>query len=261
MPNRFQMSNSKNNDNLVHKPHAVFLVVLVLIIGIAVVIRIISDPPAISIEVKMAPPTPSSISSKEITHGDKTKKQIILTFDGGAATTSAETILAILAKHDIQGAFFLTGKFVETNPGLVNRMKTAGHEIFNHTYSHPRLTRLSDDEIKQQLVKMEQALESVAGISPKPYFRPPYADRDARVLAAAHKAGYQGVYWTVDALDWRGSAKINPISVENHVLSTLAPGNIYLLHLGDDIVGQILDETITIIEAKGYKVVSLTKGL
>ncbi|MBU6231761.1 polysaccharide deacetylase family protein [Patescibacteria group bacterium] len=205
---------------------------------------------------------PRAVSSIEIAHGDRTKKQVIFTFDAGGATTSADEILAVLAKHRVKGTFFMTGKFVQANPGLVRRIVDSGYEVFDHTYSHPFLTHLSDADIAKQLDMMDGALAAaVPGASSRPYFRAPYGDRDSRVLADAFKDGYESVYWTVDALDWKEPQGETDASVEARILDSLAPGNIYLMHVGDSITGSILDDVFSRIEARGYGIVSLKEGL
>ncbi len=108
---------------------------------------------------------------------------------------------------------------------------------------------------------MEHSLEAIAGRSLRPYFRPPYGDRDSRVISTAYKAGYESVYWTVDARDWQESEGMTADMVKDIIYNSLAPGNIYLMHLGDTITGSILDDVMTTLEAKGYKMVSLTQGL
>ncbi len=205
--------------------------------------------------------TSAAINTKEIARGDTSKKEVIFTFDGGGGIQSADEILAVLAKHHVKGTFFLTGKMVEAHPDLVKRIVAAGHEIFSHTYDHPNLTALTDDQITQELTKLEKVLQATAGISPKPYFRAPYGARNAQVLSVAAKDGYQSVYWTVDALDWKEPQGETAAQVKERILSNVAPGTIYLMHLGDNITGSILDDVFTTIEAKGYKIVSLSQGI
>jgi peptidoglycan/xylan/chitin deacetylase (PgdA/CDA1 family) len=101
----------------------------------------------------------------------------------------------------------------------------------------------------------------VVPISSRPFFRAPYGDRDERVMDAAFKAGYHSVYWTVDAHDWEESTGVTSTEVITRIVSSLKPGNIYLMHIGDNITGNILDQVFTTIEEKGYKIVSLTEGL
>lgn len=216
----------------------------------------------------MRPPVPqtalifnSIVSAKEIVHGNTAKKEVIFTFDGGSTIQSADKILEALSKHHVKGTFFLTGKVIEIYPNLVKRIVAGGHEIFSHTYDHPDLTTVSDGKIANELKKTEKALIAAANISPKPYFRAPYGARNARVLAVAAKEGYQSVYWTHDALDWKESISQTPAEVKGLILSTIAPGNIYLMHLGDTITGTVLDDVFTEIEARGYRIVSLTQGI
>lgn len=198
---------------------------------------------------------------KEISRGDTGKKQVIFTFDGGGTIQSADKILEVLAKHRVKGTFFLTGKMIEAHPDLVKRIAEQGNEIFSHTYDHPNLTSLPNSKITEELVKTENSLMAAVNLSPKPYFRAPYGARNSRVLAAAAKAGYRSVYWTVDAMDWQGLRVQTSAQVKARILSRVAPGNIYLMHLGDTITGDILDDVFTSIEARGYRIVSLTRGI
>jgi peptidoglycan/xylan/chitin deacetylase (PgdA/CDA1 family) len=186
---------------------------------------------------------------------------VIFTFDGGAKDISSRKILKILNKHNIKTTFFLTGDFVLDYPEIVREMQKGGHEIYNHTKNHPYLTKVSDREIILELDGMDRALIATIGQTSKPYFRPPYGDRNDRVLKIAYGAGYQSVAWTVDALDWQESEGRTEEEVMDIVLNSLAPGNIYLLHLGDNISGNILERLITEINNRGYNIVSLRQGL
>jgi peptidoglycan/xylan/chitin deacetylase (PgdA/CDA1 family) len=186
---------------------------------------------------------------------------VIFTFDGGSKDISSRKILKVLEKHNMKTTFFLTGDFVLTYPEVVREMKNAGHEIYNHTENHPYLTQATDREILLELDGMDRALRGTIGQSSKPYFRPPYGDRNDRVLKIAYGAGYQSVGWTVDALDWQESEGRTGDEVRSIILNSLAPGNIYLLHLGDNISGNILEGLIGEINSRGYNIVSLKRGL
>ena len=213
-----------------------------------------------NLETFISAPVQNVEIPKEIRHGDRSKKEVIFTFDAGGANLSGDKILEVLAKHHVKGTFFLTGKMIENNSSFVKSLASAGDEIFNHTYDHPILTTLSDYNITKELTKMHDALQNSIGISPKLYFRAPYGMRNARVLEIAANLGYQSVYWTVDALDWRGKLE-TPDQVRNRIFSSLAPGNIYLMHVSDLTTGIVLDDVFNTIEAKGYKIVSLTQGV
>jgi delta-lactam-biosynthetic de-N-acetylase len=209
-------------------------------------------------------PTPQPTvpqSYTEIVRGDTTKKQVIFTFDGGSGTQSAEKILDTLLKHKVKGTFFLTGKWVEANPDLTKKIASQGNEIFNHTYSHPDLTTVSDAKIVDELQKTESKIKDLTGNSTKPYFRPPYGARNTHVKNVAKEQGYRSVFWTIDVLDWKETSGQTAVQSKDRILSHVAPGTIYLMHIGDNITGQILDEVFTEISKRGYAIVSLLQGL
>lgn len=249
------MSRSTPNEGIKLSVEIRLALFFLVIFGLSLLI--IPDKPVV-----IEKPVPVVATSNiEINRGDVSKKQVIFTFDGGDANVSGEKILAVLAKHNVKSQFFLTGKFIQSNHNLVKKIDKEGHKIYNHTDSHPYMTTISNEQIVEELEKTEKVLQVLIGKSSKPYFRPPYGNRDQRVLDVAFLAGYQSVYWTIDAMDWQESEGRSEWEVKNIVLDSLAPGNIYLMHIGDNITGNILDELFTTIKAKGYNVVSLQQGL
>lgn len=208
-----------------------------------------------------APEPSSKVDATEIDWANKNKQQVVFTFDGGSGAQSAEAILATLKKYHVTGTFFVTGKFAEQNPELIKKIASAGHEVFNHTYNHPNLTSLSDAEIANELTRTEKIVSDLTGESTKPFYRPPNGDRDARVREAAAALGYRTVYWTVDALDWKESEGYTAEQTKARILDNLQPGTIYLMHIGDNITGQILDDIFAEIIAKGYSIVPLSEGI
>jgi peptidoglycan/xylan/chitin deacetylase (PgdA/CDA1 family) len=80
----------------------------------------------------------------------------------------------------------------------------ATYSVGNHTYSHPRLTDLTDAQVRDQVTQAEAVIKSATGVDPHPLFRFPYGSTDARVLADVHGLGYGGIRWTVDTLGWEG---------------------------------------------------------
>lgn len=206
-------------------------------------------------------PLPMPTVWTEISRGDSSKKQVIFTFDGGSGNQSAQKILDTLAKHKVHATFFLTGKFAETNPSYTKKFAEAGHEVFNHTFNHPDLTKASDATIQDELNAAETTISSMTGKTTKPYFRPPYGARNQHVRDVAKSLGYRSVFWTVDALDWKESQGVTAAQVKSKILTNVSPGTIYLMHIGDNLTGQVLDDVFTEIENKGYKIVPLSQGL
>jgi peptidoglycan/xylan/chitin deacetylase (PgdA/CDA1 family) len=205
--------------------------------------------------------TPFPVTPAEIVWGNRNEKQVIFTFDAGSGTNSLQSILETLAKHNVKGTFFLTGKWAEQNPEAVKQISDANHEIFNHTYDHPHLIQLSASEIQNELQRTNEIIKNLTGVSTKPYFRPPFGERNSAVLDAAAQAGYQSVYWTIDVLDWKEDSGFTAEQAKERIFGNLSAGTIYLMHVGDNITGEILDEVFTQIENQGYKIVSLMQGV
>jgi peptidoglycan-N-acetylglucosamine deacetylase len=223
---------------------------------------IISTPTAKPTITRPPSPTPTVfVMQPEINIGNTSKKQIAFTFDGGAGTQSMQKILNTLQKHNVKGTFFVTGDWAYKNQGWILEMSNKGHEIFNHTYTHPYLTKIPDDQIITEFKRTEDLIVKLTGKSTKPYFRAPYGDRNTRVLEVAGRQGYRSIYWTVDALDWKESEGYTAEQVKQRIYSNQRNGAIVLMHIGDNITGQILDEVFTKIIAEGYQPVSLTQAL
>lgn len=189
------------------------------------------------------------------------KKIVVFTFDAGAGKQSLDSILKTLKKHGVKATFFVTGSFAEKNGEDIRRIAAEGHEVFNHTDTHPNLTKITDEKIIAELESAEQKISMLTGKTTKPFFRPPYGARDERVRRVCASAGYRCVYWTVDALDWKEDQGITDAEVKTRILKNLSPGAIYLMHIGDNITGRVLDEVLTEIKRQGYGILSLSQAM
>ncbi len=219
-------------------------------------------PEPVPVPTPVIPSTPSFVvTSTEISRINTTQKVVVFTFDGGAGIQSLDKILAVLDKYDVKGTFFVTGKWAETQKESLEKISKANHEVFNHTYSHPNLTQLTDSAIIEELSKGESAISKVTGKTTKPFYRPPYGARDKRVREIAASQGYQTIYWSIDALDWKESTGTTEQEVKDRVLNNLNPGYIYLMHIGDNITGNVLDELFSTIQSRGYSIKSLSEML
>lgn len=199
---------------------------------------------------------PKPSGCKEIYTGNKVRKEVALTFDAGSGTGSAEKILKILEENNLKSTFFLTGKWAEQNTDLVKKISNEGHEIFNHTYSHPDLTKISEEEIKNQFLKTENIIYNLTGRTTHPFFRPPYGAINKAVIDFVCAQNYQAIMWTVDALDWKeGTSAETAIS---RVFAKEQNGEIILMHVGDNLSAEILPDIIQRFLNDGYKIVSLS---
>ena len=175
-------------------------------------------------------PSVSASSSQLITKGSTSTKSVALTFDDGDDGANIQSILAILADNNIKSTFFITGKAAEDHPSLIKAITNAGHEIGNHSYSHPDFTTISYSSMQSQLSTTESIISGITGRTTKPYFRPPFGAYNSSVLQAVGDAGYtKTIYWTIDTIDWDGRSAS---AIYSKVLDNATPGAIVLMHTG-----------------------------
>lgn len=116
-----------------------------------------------------------------------------------------ERLVGILAAAGVRATFFLQGAWVEAAPTVARSVVEGGHLVGSHGFGHTRLSNLSDDGIRQDIARAEQAIRELAGADPRPWFRCPFGDgtSDPRVLAQLSENGYCHVGWNVNPGDWR----------------------------------------------------------
>ncbi|WP_285317969.1 polysaccharide deacetylase family protein [Pseudarthrobacter sp. lyk4-40-TYG-27] len=209
------------------------------------------------------PEFPETLRGQDLTVVPGAGPNVALTFDAGANAAGLAGILSTLAAKGVAGTFFLTGNWAASNPQGVAQIAAAGHRVANHSMTHPGFTGLAGDAILNEVRSAEQAILA-AGADPRPLFRFPYGERDARTIAAVNALGYVAVRWTVDTLGWKGtSGGASVQSVADRVQAGLQPGEIVLMHIGsnpDDgttLDADALPQVIDRIRAAGYGFVTL----
>lgn len=123
-----------------------------------------------------------------------------LTFDDGPSNYTSE-LLDILDKENVKATFCVMGAHVEQYPEILKRAYESGHHIASHTFSHPHLMSLSNEEIIYEVKATEEAIEKAIGIKPR-YIRPPFGEADARVKGLLKSMGYKVLLWNVDPTDY-----------------------------------------------------------
>jgi peptidoglycan-N-acetylglucosamine deacetylase len=154
-----------------------------------------------------------------------------------------------LARRGIPATFFLTGRWARRYPMLA-RAIGARFPVGNHTYDHPYLTRLSDAAVAAEIHRGARAIRFATRRDPRPLFRFPYGDSDARTIAIANRLGYVCVRWTVDTLGWIGGQTV--AGAVRLVVSRLRPGAIVLMHAGGWSDARALPAVIAAIRSRGY---------
>lgn len=188
---------------------------------------------------------------------NKNKKQIALTFDDWGSDKTVTEILDILSQHEVVATFFLRAKGVENNPNLARAMIEGGHDVANHSYSHPVVTSLTPEELQEDLVKAHQIITEAIQEKPVMLFRPPTGVVNDQMGKAIAAVGYpQIAMYDVTTLDWDASNSADDIV--NGVMTQTKDGSVILLHMLDDIhTIEALPRVLEGLKSKGFTFVKM----
>ena len=165
-----------------------------------------------------------------IAMGNSEEKNIYLTFDLGYEAGYTSKILDALKDENVQGAFFITAHYVNTQPELVKRMIDEGHIVGNHTVNHPSMPSITDDEkLEKELLDLDRKFFDLYGVSMK-YIRPPMGEFSERTLALSKNLGYTSVFWSFAYRDWETDNQKGTDYALNTVIKSIHPGEVMLLH-------------------------------
>ncbi len=224
----------------------------------------------------------------DITRGDTERMELSITFDGGSHAGDAELILDTLRQRNVRTTIFLTGSFIKKYPDIVRRMVRDGHEIGNHTMTHPHLTEFTKNRshktlpwitrevLAGELRETARLFTSVTGRRMAPLWRAPYGEINAELREWAYAEGYLHVGWTsdherkesLDTLDWVSDSSSELYLTSSEIKARILNfnrdtyglrGGIILMHLGtarkDDRPAERLGEIIDELRERGYRFV------
>jgi peptidoglycan-N-acetylglucosamine deacetylase len=203
-------------------------------------------------------PTPGESQGKPATYTQAHVDQpyIAMTFDDGPSAENTPRLLEMLKQRNIKATFFLIGQNVASNPDIVRRILADGHEVGNHSWTHPQLSKLSDDRVTSEITKTQDAIKDASGFTPT-LLRPPYGAITTRQREwIENKFGLNIILWSVDPFDWkRPGASV----ITQRILTQVHPGAIILSH---DIHKQTVDAmpaTLDGLIKKGYRFVTVSQ--
>lgn len=180
-----------------------------------------------------------------------------ITFDCAWGAADISEILAILETNDVKASFFVVGDWAKQYPQAVKEIIDKGHDIGNHSNKHPHVTKMSKEEVKEDIRLAHQVIKDITGKDMYLY-RPPYGEYNNTVIQAASECNYYTIQWDVDSLDWKEYGRRELIDkVLKH--KNLASGSIILLHNDTKYTKNALDELIKGLKAKGYKLVPVSQ--
>ncbi len=200
-----------------------------------------------------AAPEESSITFNSV-HVDG--PYIAMTFDDGPSAMLTPKLLDLLAAHHIKATFFVIGENVAEHPEIVARAAREGHEIGNHSWSHPNFGKMSDQGVRSQLQRTDDAIKNATSQRPT-LMRPPYGSITAREKRWIYEEfGYRIILWDVDPYDWK---RPGPAVVRSRILKETQPGSIVLSHDIHPGTIEAMPSTFDALEAKGFKFVTVSE--
>lgn len=181
---------------------------------------------------------------------------IAMTFDDGPNAQLTPKLLDMLKERGIKATFFVVGKNVEEYPDIVRRMAAEGHEVANHSWSHPALTKLGAEGFRKQIESTNDAIAKATGKRPV-LMRPPYGATSAILnRRLSEQYGLKVILWSVDPLDWKYR---NSNRVYSYITQNTQPGSIILTHDIHATTVAAMPATLDSLLAKGYKFATVSE--
>ncbi|MDD4715118.1 MAG: polysaccharide deacetylase family protein [Oscillospiraceae bacterium] len=185
----------------------------------------------------------------------KDYKVCSVSFDAAWGNEDTQKLIDILGKYHIKATFFVVGAWVDKYPESVKALSDAGHEVMNHSNSHAHMSKLSKEQIVEDIETCNQKIQAVTGEKPT-LIRPPYGEYDDHVITAIRSIGMEPIQWDVDSLDWKD---LDAAQITKRVLSGVKPGSIVLFHNAALHTPEALDGILTSLLQEGYSIVPISE--
>ena len=186
---------------------------------------------------------------------DMKEKKIAISFDAAWGDEHTKAILDTLDKFNVKTTFFLVNFWAEKFPEDVKEIAARGHEVQNHSATHPDLSTLSKEQIEKELDVLADTVEKLVGKRPT-LLRPPFGAYNNTVIQTAESMGYKVIQWSVDSLDWKS---ISAQQIIERVTRNVKPGSIVLFHNNAEHVEEYLPVILEKLQADGYEIVPISQ--
>ncbi len=179
---------------------------------------------------------------------DREDKTVSLTFDAAWGDEDTPLLIEILGRYNIKATFFVVGEWVDRCTDSVKALHEAGHEIMNHSDTHPHMTALSKEQMIAEYNACNDKIEAVTGVRPTLH-RAPYGDYSNATIETAKELGMFTIQWDVDSLDWKD---LSAEEITKRVTSRVQSGSIMLFHNAALHTPEALPSIIEALQAQGY---------
>ena len=183
------------------------------------------------------------------------KKQIAISFDAAWGNDDTEELIKILKEYDVPATFFVVGAWVDKYPESVEDLHKAGHQIQNHSNTHPHMPQLSREQMKDEINSCNKKIAEITGVTPT-LLRPPYGDYDNALIETMNELKMSTIQWDVDSLDWKDNA--TPDSICKRVTSKVQNGSFVLFHNDADHTPAALPNILKCLKDEGYEFVFIS---
>lgn len=180
------------------------------------------------------------------------KKQIAISFDAAWGNDDTEELIEILKEYDVPATFFVVGAWVDKYPESVKQLSDAGHQIQNHSNTHPNMPQLSASQMVDEIKACNEKIKAVTGKTPT-LFRPPYGDYNNQTIKTLSDLNMYTIQWDVDSLDWKDNATAE--SICKRVTSKVKNGSIVLFHNDAEHTPEALPQILKCLKDEGYEFV------
>lgn len=182
-------------------------------------------------------------------------RKVAISFDAAWGADKTPQILEILDRYQVRTTFFLVDFWMEKYPEVTKKIAAAGHEIGNHSATHPHMSTLSPEEIRAELTRTNKRIKELTGQDPL-LFRPPFGDYNNTLIKTVEELGMFTIQWDVDSLDWQD---LSAEEITRRVLDQVRPGSIVLFHNNALHTPEALPTIIEKLQAEGYQIVPVSE--
>lgn len=228
-----------------------------LLIGLLLVLTILLLTPLLNLPGRLAAVVGPGERLVPIYYVETGKKRVSFSFDASWGAERTEKIIGILKENKIKTTFFLTGFWVESYPEYVKLIAQEGHEIGNHTLTHPHMNNLTAEEIVREIKEVEKMIKQASG-QKTALFRPPFGEYSDQVIETVAGLGYRNVQWSIDSLDWKN---LTAEEITERVTSRAHKGAIILFHNNGLHTADALPEIIDYYRRHKYTIVPVSELL
>lgn len=248
--NRNSLSRKEKINDVLVKAKAVFLsptVTLCALLIISILLTNISD-------IYMATSKNRLVPIYSVAREDK---YISLTIDAAWGNQYTQEIIDILDRYNVHITFFTVQFWAEEYPEDIEALKLHGHEIGNHSSTHPDMATLSKEKIEEELLTTWETQLKYAGSSAVRLFRAPYGSYNNTLIETCAEYGFYCIQWDVDSIDWKEG--VTAKDVINRVLKKTKSGSIILMHNNSEVITQVLPVVLEQLIAEGYTFVPVSQ--